>query len=194
MKKGVLRNFSKFTGKYLFQSFFYNKAAGLRPWHRWFLVNFEKFLRTPFLQNTSGRLFLPQEINHWTFLPSNKDFYEVKHLHEVAYTAPCLIFFRNLFKISKLECVNSPFFRTPSINYSEVIFQGKIPLSLVLRGISQGEGGSGSCQGLVVQRGIIQEKMFRVKSPGGNCPRGSFMGVNCPGCNWQLSRRETIQG
>ena len=39
-----------------------------------------------------------------------KDFYEVKHLHEVPYTAPCLIFFRNLFKLSKLECVNSPFF------------------------------------------------------------------------------------
>ena len=29
-----------------------------RPWHRCFPVNFEKFLRTPFLQNTSGRLLL----------------------------------------------------------------------------------------------------------------------------------------
>ena len=186
MKKGVLRNFSKFTGKYLCQSFFYNEAASLRPWHRCFLVNFEKFLRTPFLQNSSGRLFLPQETNHWTLLPSNKDFYEVKDLHEVAYATPYLIFFRNLFKISKLECVNSPFFRTPSINYSRVIFQGKIPLSLVPRGISWGRGGEGggSCQGLVVQGGIIQEKMFRVKSPGGNCPRGGVMGVNCPGCHW----------
>ena len=27
-------------------------------WHRCFLVNFAKFLRTPFLQNTSGRLLL----------------------------------------------------------------------------------------------------------------------------------------
>ena len=26
-----------------------------RPWHRCFPVNFAKFLRTPFLQNTSGR-------------------------------------------------------------------------------------------------------------------------------------------
>ena len=31
MKKGVLRNFSKFKGKYLFQSLFFNKAGGLRP-------------------------------------------------------------------------------------------------------------------------------------------------------------------
>ena len=30
-KKGVLRNFAKFTGKYLSQSFFFNKVAGLRP-------------------------------------------------------------------------------------------------------------------------------------------------------------------
>ena len=29
-----------------------------RLWHRCFPVNFEKFLRTSFLQNTSGRLLL----------------------------------------------------------------------------------------------------------------------------------------
>ena len=29
-----------------------------RPWHRCFPVNFAKFLRTPVLQNTSGRLLL----------------------------------------------------------------------------------------------------------------------------------------
>ena len=29
-----------------------------RLWHRCFSVNFAKFLRTPFLQNTSGRLLL----------------------------------------------------------------------------------------------------------------------------------------
>ena len=66
MKKGVLRNFTKFTGKHLCQSLLFNKVAGLRPatllkkrlWHRCFPVNFAKFLRTPFLQNTSGRLLL----------------------------------------------------------------------------------------------------------------------------------------
>ena len=31
IKKGVLRNFTKFTGKHLCQSPFYNKVAGLRP-------------------------------------------------------------------------------------------------------------------------------------------------------------------
>ena len=31
IKKGVLRNFPKFTGKHLCQSLFFNKVAGLRP-------------------------------------------------------------------------------------------------------------------------------------------------------------------
>ena len=66
MKEGVLSNFGKFTGKNLCQILFFNKAAGLRPatlikkrlWHRCFPVSFLKFLRTPFIQNTSGRLLL----------------------------------------------------------------------------------------------------------------------------------------
>ena len=45
---------------------FHNGNIGLRPapllkkrlWHRCFPVNFVKFLRTPFLQNTCGRLLL----------------------------------------------------------------------------------------------------------------------------------------
>ena len=60
-KKGVLRNFAKFTGKHLCQSLFLNKDAGLRPaiiLKRGFPVNFAKFLKTTFLQNTSGRLLL----------------------------------------------------------------------------------------------------------------------------------------
>ena len=70
VKKGVLRNFTKITGKYLCQSLFFNKVTGLRAaslfkkrlWHRCFSVNFVKFLRTPFLQNTSGRLLLHRKI------------------------------------------------------------------------------------------------------------------------------------
>ena len=31
IKKGILKNFSKFTGKHLCQSLFFNKVAGLRP-------------------------------------------------------------------------------------------------------------------------------------------------------------------
>ena len=52
--KSILRNFPKFTGKQLCQSLFFNKVAGLRL----FPVTFAKFLRTPFLQNTSRRLLL----------------------------------------------------------------------------------------------------------------------------------------
>ena len=64
--KGVLRNFTKFTGKDLYQSLFLNKSTGLRPatllkrklWRRCFPVNFAQFLRTLFLQNTLERLLL----------------------------------------------------------------------------------------------------------------------------------------
>ena len=67
VKKGVLKNFAKFTGKHLCQSLFFNKvtarvslfiklqAYGLqlylkkRLWHKCFPENFAKFLRTPFL-------------------------------------------------------------------------------------------------------------------------------------------------
>ena len=60
-EKGALRKFTKFTGKHLYQSLFFNKTARLRPaillkkrpWERCFFVNFAKFLRTLFLQNTS---------------------------------------------------------------------------------------------------------------------------------------------
>ena len=63
VRKDVLRNLAKFTGKHLWQGLF---MPGLnacnfikkRPWHRCFRVNFAKFLRTPFLQNISGRLHL----------------------------------------------------------------------------------------------------------------------------------------
>ena len=50
-EKGILKSFTKFTGKHLYESFFSNKVTGLRPatllkkrlWHRCFLVNFVKF-------------------------------------------------------------------------------------------------------------------------------------------------------
>ena len=57
-KKAVLKNFTKFTGKHLCLSvFFNNKVAGLGPatlskkrlWHRCFSVNFVKFLKNSFL-------------------------------------------------------------------------------------------------------------------------------------------------
>ena len=66
IRKGFIKNFTKFTGKHLCQSPFFNKVAGLRSatllkkrlWHRSFPVKFVKFLKTNFLQNTSGQLHL----------------------------------------------------------------------------------------------------------------------------------------
>ena len=76
VRKGVLRNFGKFIGQQLCQGLFFNKVAGFRPaslwkkrlWHRCFPANFPKFLRTPFLQNISGRLLLDLFICRTYFL------------------------------------------------------------------------------------------------------------------------------
>ena len=78
VKKSVLRNFKKFTGKHLCQSLFFNNVAGLRPatllkkrlWHRCFPVNFVKFLRTPFLTE-----YL------WLLLMEIKDLWGKSHVH-----------------------------------------------------------------------------------------------------------------
>ena len=56
VRKGVLRNFAKFTGKQLCQVFFYNKVTDQDPvtllekrlWRWCFPMNFAKFPRTPF--------------------------------------------------------------------------------------------------------------------------------------------------
>ena len=53
-KKDILRNFAKLTGKYLRQSLFFNKDAGLPAKFR----SFATFLRTPLLQNAFRRLLL----------------------------------------------------------------------------------------------------------------------------------------
>ena len=69
-EKVVLKKFAKVTGKHMYQSVYFNKVAGSacnlikkRFWQRCFPVNFAKFLRIPFLQNTSARLLL-----YWTQL------------------------------------------------------------------------------------------------------------------------------
>ena len=53
----------------------FNEVSGLRPailskkrsWHWCFPVNFAKFVRTPFLRNTSGRLLLVKQGMCWSF-------------------------------------------------------------------------------------------------------------------------------
>ena len=64
-KKVFLKNFTKFVGKHLCQSLVFNKLVGPRPatllkkrlWRRCSPLNFVKFLRTLFLQNTSDDCF-----------------------------------------------------------------------------------------------------------------------------------------
>ena len=70
-KKGVLKNFAKFTLKHLYQSLFLNKNAGLRHatllkqklWYRSFSVSSAKLLGTPYLEKISGRLLLSFKYN-----------------------------------------------------------------------------------------------------------------------------------
>ena len=55
----VLKNFTKFTGKHLCQGLFFNKVAEKRDSGTGvFSVNFVKFLRTSFSQNTPSGYFL----------------------------------------------------------------------------------------------------------------------------------------
>ena len=81
VRKGVLRNFAKFTWKYLRQVLFYNKVAGPEPgtllkkrlWHICFPMNFAKFQRTPFHRTSLNDCF--STIQH--FLAENPVFFFV---------------------------------------------------------------------------------------------------------------------
>ena len=65
-KRGVRKDFVKCRGKYLCQSLFFNKSAGIRPSNllkketvaKVFSMNFAKLLGMIFFQNSSGRLLL----------------------------------------------------------------------------------------------------------------------------------------
>ena len=67
LRKGVLRNFTKFTRKHLGQNLFFNKVTTLLKkilWRKCFPVNFAIFLRAPFSQNTSGWLLFTIQSHH----------------------------------------------------------------------------------------------------------------------------------
>ena len=72
-KKGVLTNFTKFTGKQLWQRLFFKKVAGLNACnfnkknlcHRCFPVNFVRFLRIPFIIEHLWWLLLQGYLNFW---------------------------------------------------------------------------------------------------------------------------------
>ena len=79
-KKGVLRNLTKFTEKHLCQSLLYNKVAGMRLWHRCFLVNFVKFLRSSFF--TEHLLSLPLQIYRREIIPEFYQAYPFKFCYD----------------------------------------------------------------------------------------------------------------
>ena len=66
MKKGVLGNFIKISGKHLCQSLFFNK----RLWHRCFPVNSVKFLRPATLlkKRLWRRCFSSMQYRVWVFI------------------------------------------------------------------------------------------------------------------------------
>ena len=55
MKKGVLRNFSKFTGKHRCQGLFFTKVAGLRPENTFFTEHLWKTVSDPSRPNLEQR-------------------------------------------------------------------------------------------------------------------------------------------
>ena len=122
LKKVVLRDFTKFTGKHLGQSLFFYKVVGLRPatllkkrlWHRCFSVKFMKFLRTPLLQNTSGRLLLREDIvliilscNIKCGIMAKLKIY---HLFAIALIRSCRRKRKNILKSSRQGFWNRPLF------------------------------------------------------------------------------------
>ena len=58
IRKVVLKNFAKFTGKYMCLSLHLYKVAGKRLRPKFFPVDFANFFRIPFLHGTSGQLLL----------------------------------------------------------------------------------------------------------------------------------------
>ena len=136
VKKGVLRNFTKFSEKRPWQSLFFIKVAGLRPstllkkrpWHRCFPLNFVKFLGTPFLKNTSGRLLLSLSLCILYFLfHKSKDTSAIPQpsIQHLVYVFP--IFFRfhecfDNFHLSKISFPWSIFFFIVILLWRKAVF------------------------------------------------------------------------
>ena len=79
IKIAVLKHFVIFTGKHLWQSLLFNQVEGhqtcgfikKRLQHRYFLVNFGKFIRTPKLKKISERLHFWKAFCENIFLDRN---------------------------------------------------------------------------------------------------------------------------
>ena len=110
----------KFTGKHLCQSLFFNKVVGLRPatlfkkrlWHRYFPVNFVKFLRIAFFiehlwwlllnQGKQGTYFQKKSTTFCN-IPFTKDFLLVGRVYEKKWKHP-------LRSILKKRCTQIKFY------------------------------------------------------------------------------------
>ena len=64
MEKGVLKNFTKFTGKHRCQSLFFSKVIKKETLAQVFSCELCEIFKNIFLQNTSGRLLLNQTDGH----------------------------------------------------------------------------------------------------------------------------------
>ena len=64
VKKGVLKNFTKFTGKRLCQSLFFSKVVKKETLAQVFSCEVCEIFKNIFLQNTSGQLLLNQTAGH----------------------------------------------------------------------------------------------------------------------------------
>ena len=99
IKKRPFENFAKFAGKQLYWSLFFNKVTGLRPrtllkkrlQHRYFSVNFAKFLRTFFHRTRPGNCFCLLWFPVWFW-------YDISNIWCVIVIFTGLIFF---FKLKK---------------------------------------------------------------------------------------------
>ena len=67
-EESLIRNFAKFEGKHLCESLFFNKVVGLSPATLLKVTLAQvfscEFYKAPFLQNSSGRLFLQLVLRH----------------------------------------------------------------------------------------------------------------------------------
>ena len=67
-EESLIRNFAKFEGKHLCESLFFNKVVGLSPATLLKVTLAQvfscEFYKTPFLQNSSWRLFLQLVLRH----------------------------------------------------------------------------------------------------------------------------------
>ena len=108
-KKGVLRNFTKFTGKHLWQSLFFKKVEseacnfikkGL--WHGCFPLNFAKFLRTLFLTEHNRWLFLAN-VNNVSLKTSKLVFLKLSFSKHAAIRT-CVNIYNRFNRFKRIKC------------------------------------------------------------------------------------------